>query len=135
MLIICVEAGWNKLNEFYTKTDDSPAYATAVVLDPRWKWAYFKRMWIDHPEWIIQSKEQVHKFWAKKVSTMMPAITQVTIEQDKSNTSTNEFNLWVDRQMHDLSTGGESEYNIYCSEAILQTNAIPTGHQGLYFGG
>ncbi|OLL23282.1 Zinc finger BED domain-containing protein 4 [Neolecta irregularis DAH-3] len=132
ILINCIEAGWNKLNEYYTKTDDSPAYAAAVVLDPRWKWAYFERRWKDRPEWIIHSKEQVRQFWNTnyEVSTTTPAITQAILQQQQSGPSTNQFNLWMDSQMDDLTTSEESEYDVYCSEALLRTNAVPPGHQG-----
>jgi hypothetical protein len=33
---------WMKLNKYYALTDKSPAYVSAVVLDPAQKWLYFK---------------------------------------------------------------------------------------------
>lgn len=40
-----IETSWDILEKYYTLTDDSPAYATAIILDPRWKWTYFNRHW------------------------------------------------------------------------------------------
>jgi hypothetical protein len=40
-----LETSWNTLEKYYILTDESPAYAAAIVLDPRHKWSYFKQNW------------------------------------------------------------------------------------------
>jgi len=40
-----VNAGWQKMNKYYNKTDQSPAYATALLLNPSRKWQYINRFW------------------------------------------------------------------------------------------
>jgi hypothetical protein len=36
-IIACLQAGWEKLVKYYRKTDDSAAYAAAVILNPALK--------------------------------------------------------------------------------------------------
>ncbi|KAF4546914.1 Hypothetical protein D9617_100g032550 [Elsinoe fawcettii] len=53
--------GWQKLDEYYTKLDESPAYVAAVVLHPRLKWRCFRR-W---PEaWLTAAKISFSKLWS-----------------------------------------------------------------------
>jgi soluble cytochrome b562 len=40
-----IETSWNVMEKYYKLTDESPAYSAAVVMDPRWKWAYFETYW------------------------------------------------------------------------------------------
>lgn len=35
--------------EYYDRIDESPAYAAGIVLDPRWKWSFFKEQWKTNP--------------------------------------------------------------------------------------
>ncbi len=44
-LHICCEKGWEKLNEYYQLADKSPAYYTAIVMDPSLKYEWFKQKW------------------------------------------------------------------------------------------
>ena len=37
----CIKTGWAKLDQYYSKTEHSPAYTAALVLNPQWKWDYF----------------------------------------------------------------------------------------------
>lgn len=41
----CVNLGWWKLDQYYTKTDLNPAYIMAVFLHPHYKMSWFKRHW------------------------------------------------------------------------------------------
>jgi hypothetical protein len=41
----CVNLSWQKLDQYYTKTDLSPAYIIAVFLHPQYKLGWFKRHW------------------------------------------------------------------------------------------
>ncbi|KAF4546955.1 Hypothetical protein D9617_87g078060 [Elsinoe fawcettii] len=53
--------GWQKLDEYYTKLDESPVYVAAVVLHPRLKWRWFRR-W---PEaWLAAAKIPFSKLWS-----------------------------------------------------------------------
>jgi hypothetical protein len=62
-----LNAGWAKLDKYYTKTEDTPVYNAAVVLNPGFKWDYFESVWSDHPDWIIKAKEDVKRFWESEL--------------------------------------------------------------------
>jgi len=38
----CINSAWSKLNKYYTKTSESPAYISALVLHPAFKWEYIE---------------------------------------------------------------------------------------------
>jgi hypothetical protein len=40
-----IETSWSVLIKYYELTDESAAYTTAIVMDPRWKWHYFDKFW------------------------------------------------------------------------------------------
>ena len=35
-----VNSGWQKMEKYYSKTDESPAYAAAIILNLTWKVKY-----------------------------------------------------------------------------------------------
>jgi hypothetical protein len=61
-----INAGWEKFEKYYTSTDDSPVYNTAVVLHPSNKWEYVETVWEDQPQWISTAKANVRAFWQGK---------------------------------------------------------------------
>ncbi|KAF7776844.1 hypothetical protein Agabi119p4_5237 [Agaricus bisporus var. burnettii] len=55
-----IRFGKKTLNKYYSKTDHSNIYRVAMVLDPRYKLSYFKKLdW--EPEWIAEAEEMVKK--------------------------------------------------------------------------
>jgi hypothetical protein len=38
-----INAGWQKLEHYYNKSDITPIYRAAVLLHPRMKWRWFER--------------------------------------------------------------------------------------------
>ena len=53
-------SGWAKLDKYYSKTSDSPAYAAVVVLHPPNKWQEIENSWC--PEWIPLAKSMVKQY-------------------------------------------------------------------------
>jgi hypothetical protein len=43
MLCVGINLAWQKLDEYYSKTDQSPVYVAAVVLHPGLKWKWLKK--------------------------------------------------------------------------------------------
>lgn len=58
-----INAGWQKLNDYYKRLDDIVVYVAAVVLHPRMKWRYFRTKWSDHEDWLSTWKAELDKFW------------------------------------------------------------------------
>ncbi|KIM71366.1 hypothetical protein PILCRDRAFT_805146 [Piloderma croceum F 1598] len=63
-------AAANKIDKYYGKTTNSPAYIMAMLLDPMGKMAYFKKHWSEH----LQDKVLV---CAEAVAKPPPGITTV----------------------------------------------------------
>jgi hypothetical protein len=45
-----INAAWQKLNDYYTKTDATLIYRAAVFLHPYLKWRWFERHWVTKPQ-------------------------------------------------------------------------------------
>ena len=85
-----VNSAWSKLDKYYTKTNDSAAYLTALVLDPRMKWEYISSTW--QPEWIPDAKALVAKLWKKYRPTSEP--TSDTTTEPTNKWAPNAFTTW-----------------------------------------
>jgi hypothetical protein len=62
-LRICWNLGWMKLDQYYTLTEDSPAYFAALVLHPAFRWSTVESQWADHPDWLVRGKAAVQQLW------------------------------------------------------------------------
>jgi hypothetical protein len=59
-----ITLAWNKTQEYYTKTDASTAWMAALVLHPRWKWAYFQNKWTgSEARFVEPGKKKLKKLW------------------------------------------------------------------------
>jgi hypothetical protein len=58
-----INLGWQKLDEYYARLDQSPIFCAAVVLHPRQKWRWFEKHWAGHKEWIDQAKLSIEQLW------------------------------------------------------------------------
>jgi hypothetical protein len=91
--------GWMKLDQYYTLTDDSPAYLAAVVLHPAYRWSAIESQWAEHPDWLLKGKAAVQKLWEDyrnlpvTLDTMeqSSALTKKTTELDDFMSSIRRF--------------------------------------------
>ncbi|KAG7416622.1 putative AC9 transposase [Fusarium oxysporum f. sp. raphani] len=70
--------GWMKLDQYYTLTEDSPAYLAALVLHPAFRWSTVESQWADHPGWLIRGKAAVQELWEeyRKLSVEQDALPE-----------------------------------------------------------
>jgi len=68
--LIAIEHAWAKANKYYEKTDESPVYVVAIVVDPRRKWQYIDHMWSHQPNWIENAKARVAQLWEIEYKTI-----------------------------------------------------------------
>ena len=59
---ININRGWVKLNEYFSKLNDSPTYYAAVVLHPHLK-RYCVNSWKDKPDWLLTCDTAFQKLW------------------------------------------------------------------------
>ncbi|KAM0664433.1 hypothetical protein ACQRIU_007015 [Beauveria bassiana] len=66
--IINIKLGWDKLNEYYSKLDESPAYYASAILHPVSRWGYFENTWTDQEQlpWLDKAKQMVRKLWEEE---------------------------------------------------------------------
>ncbi|TKA79670.1 hypothetical protein B0A49_04709 [Cryomyces minteri] len=64
-LILCthINLGWQKLNDYYLKTDRSPVYLASMVLHPAFTWEWIRNRWRARPDWIASGERAVLKLW------------------------------------------------------------------------
>ena len=91
-----LQAGLTKLLEYWNKTQLSPVYIAAIVLDPRNKLEYF-RSW--EPEWVPEMRQRLRRSWEStyRSSTGLPQ------RPSTSHKSTdNEFFKWRESKRQDV---------------------------------
>lgn len=60
---VSISLAWEKLNQYYTLTDDSPTYVAATVLHPRLKYTFIEKAWAHKKDWIDNAKRSVEDMW------------------------------------------------------------------------
>ena len=69
-----IQLGWQKLDEYYKKLDDTEVYVAAVALHPKYRLAKIKQMWADREEdgWPATAERQLHDLWQNYKSRQLP---------------------------------------------------------------
>jgi hypothetical protein len=62
MLCVGISLAWQKLDGYYSNTDQSPVYVAAVVLRPGLKWKWLEKAWRGRAGWISRACVEVKKF-------------------------------------------------------------------------
>ena len=60
---ININLGWEKLNKYYSRLDETPIYYTALALHPAFRWGYFENEWKDNTKWVMKAKQMVREVW------------------------------------------------------------------------
>jgi hypothetical protein len=58
-----INLGWQKMDNYFNKTDATPIYRAAVVLHPRLKWRWFEKYWAKKPQWLKAARKAVDTLW------------------------------------------------------------------------
>jgi hypothetical protein len=111
-LLSCIIAGWYAFDKYYNLTDDSPAYAAAIILHPSRRKQYILRNW--KKSWHKKAFTDVKKLWEaeyKNIEVSNTSYTGPTTEPD-------EFDLMA-REL-DVTTGPtviEDEYEDFAENS------------------
>ena len=109
-----VNSGWQKLQKYYELSDESYAYVTALVLNPRRKWKWLEKKWSDQPIWLKEAKGKVQRLWELEYRS-----TESILDTSSSRKSTNQF--YIDLYDSDEDTCLYDEYILYCSIPPIST--------------
>jgi hypothetical protein len=81
-----INAAWQKLDAYYTRTDATSVYRAAVFLHPRLKWRWFEKQWATKPEWIAAARESVGGLWEQykhtEVDTVAAPVAAPLLDED-----------------------------------------------------
>jgi hypothetical protein len=86
----CCNAGWAKLDKYYSLTGRSPAYIAAMVLCPQWKWTYFDANWPE--KWCAEAKKALEDFWMRQY--MSTAVSLPILTETSNKPVENAFLKW-----------------------------------------
>jgi hypothetical protein len=83
----CINHGFNKLQQYYTKIDDSRLYTAAVALHPCMRFSYFEKAWSNKPggrEQIDNAKRWTRSLYEDHLSGLPPA-ESLFVSSDKED--------------------------------------------------
>jgi hypothetical protein len=104
----CCNAGWAKLDKYYTLTEESAAYVAAVVMDPSQKWSHFEEMWAPQPTWLPKHQELIKNVWLRQYN---PTVDEP--EFSKDSLSKNSYVRHLQKRAIDRAP--KDEYQLYLS--------------------
>jgi hypothetical protein len=94
-----INLAWSKLDEYYKKLDDSPAYAAALVLHPQYRLDYFKESWKRHlRKYLDPMKRSVRKLYNDSYLRIAQAQGQEVIPSTESK-EPDFFALYMEKQL------------------------------------
>ncbi|KAJ6437559.1 putative AC transposase [Purpureocillium lavendulum] len=62
----CVNSARAKLDKYYVKLDETPAYYAATVLHPGIKWAFLSTAYAGRQDWLCKARELVLALWERE---------------------------------------------------------------------
>jgi hypothetical protein len=79
-----VMTSWYHFDKYYSYTDDSPAYAAAILLHPSLRKAYLEKQWAHQAEYIQPTKDSVKELWQMNYKKEKPLVANTTKSKFKS---------------------------------------------------
>ena len=109
----CVELGWEKLDQYYNLSDESPAYVVPIALHPSKKLRWFQKHWSEKQSWIAAAEAQLRKLFDQEKSRQQPLTTPATTVKVKEVSA---LDLYNDVDDDDDAIGYNDELAQYLAE-------------------
>jgi hypothetical protein len=132
-----LQLGIQKADDYYKKTDESPAYLAAVILHPQYKWQYIKHTWKDHQDWIETGKQTVRDLWEneyKHLEIENPAISTPQLQSKLLKRATG-ASQWLNKHLSSTTTPTYNpaietvdEYDWYITQPQVLRHEDINGH-------
>ena len=119
----CCNASQAKLDKYYSLTNRSPVYITALVLSLQWKWEYIDNNWPE--EQRLDCRKRMLNFWTTEYKST--AITVLIQASESANQVTNSFQKWA--QQKKGSSLSQDEYTKYLLAPVLPEVTDPQSWQ------
>ncbi|KAJ3577745.1 hypothetical protein NPX13_g2821 [Xylaria arbuscula] len=115
--------GWKKLNEYYTKLEESPLYAASVILHPGLGFRWLEEQWSSPTQllWLHSAKDRLYEYWERwyrdgqPASASRPSTTGEDLfglRERQPTSETTQFEDWVHSRSRS-STQNDSELDRY----------------------
>lgn len=113
-----IQAGYTKMLKYWNKTERSPAYIAAIVLNPTMKYKYFDR-W--DPDWQPNMKLAMKNFWEKTYRSSTGMVQRSSEAEAESLKTDNQYLRWM-YQIQGEQQDTSDELDRYLSEPLLVSN-------------
>jgi hypothetical protein len=111
-----VQLGWQKLDEYYTLTDNSPAYVASICLHPRYKWKWIEEKWAHRMDGI---KSGVRRLWEEYKRADLSTDNYLSFQPKRRREATR-LDDFIDNDMSDSDSNNETmqgEYNKWMNQS------------------
>jgi hypothetical protein len=111
-----VQLGWQKLDEYYTLTDNSPAYVASICLHPRYKWKWIEEKWAHRMDGI---KSGVRRLWEEYKRADLSTDNYLSFQPKRRREATR-LDDFVNNDMSDSASNDETiqgEYNKWMNQS------------------
>jgi hypothetical protein len=128
---LSVTNGWKKLNEYYTKLEDSPLYAAAMILHPRLNIRWLEKTWTEEAQcsWLRTAKEGILNYWSRWYRDSQPPSTSRPSTPQGANLvalpglDSSQFDDWVYTRSQ-VSNQAQSELDCYLAISPSQLQDV-----------
>jgi hypothetical protein len=122
-----LQLGIQKADDYYKKTDESPAYLAAVILHPQYKWQYIDIVWKEHQDWIRQGKAEVQRLWETEYKHLIVGDSLLTMRStEPKSVETSGPKQWLNKHLQNAETQTyhsktevDDEYAWYCKKVPI----------------
>ncbi|KAF6528015.1 hypothetical protein HZS61_008317 [Fusarium oxysporum f. sp. conglutinans] len=131
---INVNLGWEKLNKYYSRLDETPIYYTALALHPAFRWGYFENEWKDNTEWVMKAKQMVREVWESDYRHLQVVRSPVDDEPvaKRQRKYYNPFQAYCERTRPVLGYGLVKEEATLSDDINEDTNELELWHPAGY---
>jgi hAT family C-terminal dimerisation region len=116
-LLICIRNAWAKLDEYYQRMNDSPAYIASVIINPLHKWYWFDIHWKAKPQWIKEAREAARDLWIEKYKDIATFQNEPSILSSAPGEDPSDFDQFMaPPDYYKPDEHSVDEYEQYCTE-------------------
>ncbi|KAM4061960.1 PIF1-like helicase [Hirsutella rhossiliensis] len=111
-----INNGWKKLDEYYNKLGESPLFAAAVILHPRFGISWLEAAWVTEEQlaWVRDAKVGMKDYFARWYQTNQLDCLQGEKGERKS------FNDKEQSKPASMGTGKEDDHYLYALDKYLR---------------
>jgi len=107
-----IKKGWDTLDKYYSKTDDSPLYAAALILHPNRRTKYIEANW--RAKWVKPALQRVKRLW-ESYRDKLPPPPSSSVPDTAPQKELDAFDRIAQRLGKYAEPPKADEYQLYCN--------------------